>query len=91
MYYNTTNETGAQLNLYREQARNQGERIIQVMRDNPHTFYGASDLYKALRNAPLTSVRRALNTLNRRNEIEKTGLKQRGMFGRNEWTYKLAQ
>lgn len=88
MYYNTTNETGAQLKLYQQNAQNQDNRILVVMQQNPRMSYGASDFTKIFPNMLLTSIRRSLNTLERKGLIAKTGKKQEGLFGNPENTYR---
>lgn len=89
MYYNTTNETGTQLDLYQQNAKSQDNRILLFMQGNKSKFYGASDLSKEFPNMLLTSIRRSLNTLERKGLINKTGLKQPGLFKNPENTYTI--
>lgn len=89
MYYNTTNETGQTLKSYNKIARSQDQRILGVFQANKLIGYGASDIEKIFPNMPLTSIRRALNSLERIGRIYKTGDKQQGRYSRDENVYKL--
>lgn len=88
MYYNTTKQTGEKLDIYQQNAKNQDHRLFVVMQQNPNMAYGASDFTKIFKNMLLTSIRRSLNTLERKGLITKTGNKQDGLFGHPENTYK---
>jgi len=89
MYYNTVNETGQTLIDYNKKAKRQDERILEVFEANPKIRYGASDFYKIFPNMLLTSVRRSINSLENEGKIERTGEKQKGIYSRNERTYRL--
>lgn len=90
-YYNTLNESGQTLIDYNAKAKRQDERILEVFEAYPNVKYGASDFTLIFPNMPITSIRRALNTLEGNEKIERTGEKQQGIYSRNERTYKLKQ
>tara|TARA_R110000868_G_scaffold290022_1_gene550269 strand:- start:17345 stop:17644 length:300 start_codon:yes stop_codon:yes gene_type:complete len=89
-YYNTTNVSQRQLTLFTEKAKNQSSRILKIFIAFPDKAISASDIVHngILDEAPITSVRRSLNTLKKRLEIVPFAQKE-GLYGRPETTYKL--
>lgn len=85
-YYNTTQESGKELKTYREKAKTQDQRVLQLF--NKGSKLSASLLHPAF-NCPITSIRRSLNTLEKEGKIEKTGIKITGSYGRKENLYRL--
>lgn len=83
MYYNTTRETetGEQVVT----AKNQ-EQVIKKMLISIHGAFSPSTIYKSypVPNTPITSIRRALNTLKKQGVIKETGNSVQGMYGRPE-------
>jgi Fe2+ or Zn2+ uptake regulation protein len=88
MYYNTTNESEEQLNMFKGKATKQENEILQLFKKD--TFLSPSDVQKEFQNYPLTSVRRAITNLTIAGFLEKTAEKRPGIYGRNEcvWKYK---
>ncbi len=91
-FYNSTNESGGQLGLFRNKARNQDEAILKFFKQFPDREISPSALLKngVCDEAPITSIRRSLNTLHKRYEIVKCDNKVESLYGRPEFTYKLA-
>ena len=87
-YFDTTNENNPQ---YIVQAKKQNDIILNFFIKNPEREISASVLeYNQVlhEDTPLTSYRRALNTLMNAGKIQKVG-KVDGFYGRKEFTYKL--
>lgn len=91
MYYNTTNEEGAELKSYSEKAETQKEAVLFLFQKFKHgtpsevwKFYG-SNL------CPLTSIRRAITDLTKEGKLIRTEEKKPGIYGRPESIYKLNQ
>jgi hypothetical protein len=87
-YFDTTNENNLE---YIVQAKKQNDIILNFFIKNPEREISASVLeYNQVlhEDTPLTSYRRALNTLMNAGKIQKVG-KVDGYYGRKEFTYKL--
>ena len=93
MYYNTTNETPDQVKKFTKINNGQDKKVLQrIMQINKP--FGASYIYlnyDFFESAPLTSIRRSINTLKNLDYIEETGNKTEGMYGRWETQYKLSK
>ena len=89
-YFNTTETSERQLELFTDKAKNQNNLILKIFKAFPDKEISASDILvnSILDNSPITSIRRALNTLKRKLEIVEVGQKE-GLYGRPETTYKL--
>ncbi len=87
-FFNTTNETGATLATYRAKASSQDRRILAIMEDigmaSPSQVWAAMD-----RSCPITSVRRAMNTLTDMGKLEKTNQKMISPWKRGEHFWKI--
>jgi len=96
MYYNTTKETGNDLETYKCKASNQDETLLNHFKNNRGVKYSASELWINLfetETTPLTSCRRSLNTLKELGLIDKLDDKKTGIYGRPEnlWVLKGEQ
>ena len=89
-YYNTTNVSERQLELFSGKAKNQNNLILKIFKAFPTKEISASDILvnNVLDNAPITSIRRSLNNLRNKFEIVEVAQKE-GLYGRPETTYKL--
>ena len=88
-FYNTTNIKGEELKVSKEKAIKQDVLIYNQLPQN--TEFSAWTILTNLKlplNTPITSVRRALNSLEAQGKIEKFG-KRKGALGKTENTYKL--
>lgn len=95
-YHNTTSEGGESLRTYRQIARGQDREVLDFFatrKTNPSTPSEVHDaLYAGQRgNTPLTSVRRAITNLTNAGLLKKTNLKKRGVYGRPEGCWILAE
>lgn len=89
-YFNTTKESKNQTSLFCAVNAKQNELVLEIATSLNREF-GASIILNNFptNNVPITSIRRALNTLEHRGKICKTGFKQDGIYGRPENTYKV--
>lgn len=95
-YYNTTGETNPQLEVFHKKATGQDNIISELFAENPLKTYTPSEVWQLLMergsihaNTPLTSIRRAMNTLTRDDVLVKLEWKTKsGPYGRPEhcWT-----
>ena len=85
-YYNTTGESGVQLEIFKKKAKTQSEMIMKFLSSQPLVEYGASQLLKLVfkNSVPITSVRRSISNLVNDNKLIYTGGTREGLFGRNE-------
>ena len=83
-YYNTTNETGSTLQEYEAKTEKQDDIVLSVMQPkNGLTPFGVHALLKAKGyDYPITSVRRALNTLTQDKKLKKLDKMRTGKYGR---------
>ena len=89
-FYNTTHETKAQLEEYREVAVKQEDCIADVFRLQPGSSLSPSEVWVTLgRKHPLTSVRRAITDLTAEGVLVRTERKKTGIYGRPEYCWRL--
>lgn len=86
-YFNTTKESGNQLQIFTEQTESQNKTIMRLM--EIYTKSSASQLVGHFRHTPITSIRRALTTLAKEGKLIKTDEKVLGNYGRNEYIYRF--
>ena len=90
-YYNTTNESGEQLQAFKKKTKTQSDKILEFFREQPAVEYGASRVHLALfgNNTPMTSTRRSISNLVKDEKLEYSGRMRKGNYGRNEKLIKL--
>jgi predicted HTH transcriptional regulator len=84
-YFNTTNESGKQLEIFEQTAKNQESQILELMK--LYKKLSPSDVQKYFSNFPLTSVRRALTNLSKQGKLIKTDETKIGIYGRPEFIW----
>lgn len=88
-FYNTTNIKGEEFIKSQEKALSQTQLIFNHLAINTEfsawTIHSSGILHH---NTPITSIRRALNTLEKQGKIERVG-RVIGLLGKPEFTYKL--
>jgi len=91
MYHNTTHETPEQVKAFTNHNKKQDDIILDIANKLKRPF-SAKDIYERypIASVPLTSIRRALNTLTNSFRIIKTGNKVEGLYGRAEYQYETA-
>ena len=85
-YHNTTEQTGAPLAKYIGAASNQDDIVAAWFKENGNGT--PSQASGCLPNAPLTSVRRSINTLTKDGKLAKTGKQVIGPYGRPECVWR---
>jgi hypothetical protein len=90
-YYNTTNESTEQLEMFESKAKTQSEIIMEFLATQPSIEYGSSQLLRLVfkDTIPITSVRRSISNLVRQNKLIYSGGTRQGLFGRNENLIKI--
>lgn len=93
IFYNTTHMTADTLKVRRASANRQNQAILKFFKDNPAGFFTPFEvqLYAGLRNIPITSIRRAINSLTDAGFIVKTDNLRPGDFGAMNHTWTLAK
>ena len=89
-HFNTTNEVGAKLKWMAAKTKTQEERVLNIFKSSK-TGLTASEVFLQYQDqrTPLTSIRRAITVLAGLKKLVKTTEKREGMFGRNEYVYRL--
>ena len=94
MYYNTTNESGNQLQAFTDKAGAQDKLVLALFKQ--HGTLSPSKVYEFLIKAkqitpatPITSIRRSITNLTRDGYLLKTEDKVKGTYGRSEKVWKL--
>lgn len=88
-YFNSIKESGDDLKKYQDKTKTQDEIVLMLCRENK-TFTASKIFSEFPTKAPLTSIRRSINTLLNNCNIVCTGEKTKGIYGRNETEYKLS-
>ena len=91
-FHNTTNESGAQLELFTAKAETQNEAVYEMFKR--YYSLSASECFTKLQNQTrltwiLTSVRRSITNLTNAGKLIKTEKKVSGFYGRPEYVYTL--
>ena len=98
-YYNTTNETGTDLDQSRANTKTQDEIILEIYQlhqENDIDKEGLSpeivrwtceEFYQ--KDWPITSIRRGINTLTKAGKLTKTSKLHLGPYGKNEHIWRL--
>ena len=92
IFYNTTHMTADELHTRRVSANRQNRLILAFFKDNPKGFFTPFEvqLYSNLKGTPITSIRRAINTLTDAGFLIKTDQLRQGDYGAMNHTWKLA-
>ena len=91
-FYNTTNESGDQLELFTQKAMNQEDKVMLIFKQHYRlTAYECYQLYllKYEVNTPLTSIRRSITNLTNKGSLAMANVKKVGGYGRANYVYKL--
>ena len=91
MYYNTTNEQSIELEKARDSATKQDSRVYAVFAAHGVAAMLSPWIVKEEMNtdAPITSIRRSMNTLTRNGRLIKTTVKVMGPYGRPCYCWRL--
>ena len=87
-YYNTNNESTENRKVFEKKTMKQDDIILSFFKETK-TFTPSKIWQQFPTKAPLTSVRRSINTLKSNGKIIETGNKPMGIYGKVEREYKL--
>ena len=91
-FYNTTNETGAQLDWCLSKANNQSGKVFDYFVTHRGLNFSPSQVHRALGGRwPITSTRRTMTDLAADGLLVKTSDKVMGPYGRAEYQWSLFQ
>jgi Fe2+ or Zn2+ uptake regulation protein len=92
IFYNTTHMSESELQIRRVAASRQNTLILRFFQDNPQGYFTPFEVqkYSTLNNTPITSIRRAINTLTDAGLLIKTDRMKEGEYGAQNHTWKLA-
>ena len=94
MYYNTNGETGLQLRSSWTDTAKQDELILRIFMITPNNSFTPDEIEEACqrcnKNWPITSIRRAINTLTKHGNLTKTSELRKGKYGKNTHTWQFA-
>ena len=92
LFYNTTHLEGEELKIRKQGISYQNSQILKFFRENPSGFFTPFEvqLYANLQNTPITSIRRAVNTLTQAGYLVKTDHMKAGQYGAMNHTWKLS-
>lgn len=88
-FYNTTNQSGDQLEMFIKKAMNQEDKVMLIFKK--HYQLTAHECWVKFSgvNTPLTSIRRAMTNLTSKGKLIMTDKKKEGQYGRDNYIYKL--
>ena len=90
-YFNTTNESGEQLESNVQAAKNQTAAILAIFVNKPFRSFTPSEVFNEIflvqDEMLLTSVRRAITTLTKAGKLTKLVKKRIGLYGRQEYCW----
>ena len=92
IFYNTTHLRGDELKKRKISADGQCRAILDFFKGNPQGLFTPFEVqtYTGMEKTPITSIRRALNTLTSEGLIIKTEIMRPGEYGMPNHTWKLA-
>lgn len=91
IFYNTPHLKGEELKEHKISAEGQCKVIHDFFKGNPQGYFTPFEVqeYTGMQNTPITSIRRALNTLTAAGLIVKTERMRDGGYGVQNHTWKL--
>ena len=93
MYYNTNNETGHTLSESWDATAKQDTLILSIFMRLPNENFTPNEIEEVCqqnnKDWPITSIRRAINTLTKRGNLAKTSELRKGKYGKNTHTWKF--
>lgn len=92
LFYNTTHMSGSELTMRRLEAGRQNRIILEFFKQNPRVNFTPFDVQRdaGLHATPITSIRRAINTLTQLGFLVKTDVLKEGAYGAQNHTWRLA-
>lgn len=92
IFYNTTHMSESELMIRRVAVSRQNTQILRFFQDNPQGYFTPFEVqkYANLGQTPITSIRRAINTLTDAGLLIKTDRMKEGEYGAMNHTWTLA-
>ena len=94
MYYNTNNEEGESLVGSWTATAKQDALILSIFMATPNSSFTPDEIDDRCRllsrEWPITSIRRAINTLTKHGNLTKTSELRKGKYGKNTHTWQFA-
>jgi hypothetical protein len=91
-YFNTTKLFGSKISEAVKNASTQDDKIFLFFFENKNKEFSPCQIHKivfAKSNVPLTSIRRSMTNLTNAGKLIKTSKKVIGVFGKDNYTWKL--
>lgn len=87
-YYNTTKQTGENLQEYKAKSKTQDELIMDAFME--HKSLSPSMVLEVTKmNCPITSIRRSITNLTNEGKLTKTFITRKGVYGRPEYYWRI--
>jgi len=88
-YYNTTRQTGDQLEIFKRSAQTQDQAVLNFLRRVEKPLTRDEIHADCLSHAPTSSLTRSLNTLLNKGKVYKLDMMRPGKYGRPQhlWVY----
>lgn len=93
-FYNTIHESGEKLRESIRKAQTQEDKILAFFKSFPEKSFTPFDIqYVGVfdNSVPLTSIRRAMTNLEKKNFLEKTQEQREGGFGKANYCWRLSE
>jgi Fe2+ or Zn2+ uptake regulation protein len=94
-YFNTTNLEGHRLKVATMKTGTQNRMILDIFRSHPDSLLTPFDVLNLFPwekfNTPITSVRRSITTLTDMGYLYKTSVKREGVYGADNYCWRLKQ
>ena len=88
-FYNTIHASGAQLELFEQEAKTQETAVLDFFRANPFQDFTPCEVQTIMNTAaPITSIRRAITNLTKQGRLYKTGNMRPGQYGKPNYTWR---
>lgn len=91
IFYNTVNIKGSPLRAIKNKIRGQNKIIYDYFKSHPHDLLTPCQVHMLVFQEviPITSVRRAMNTLTKMGKLAKTSAKKLGKYGVVNYCWRL--
>jgi hypothetical protein len=92
LFYNTTHMAADQVKIRRQEAGRQSSQILRFFEENPNANFTPFEVQEHgnMMHYPITSIRRAINTLTQAGLLVKTDILKAGDYGAMNHTWRKA-
>lgn len=91
-YFNTTSENGQQLQMFVNKSKKQDDVILRFFQTYNDKAISPSEVWVNcfdVDSIPITSIRRSISVLTKKGKLLKTEIKDKGIYGRDEYKWRL--